>query len=60
MTKYAVYIVIVEDTESDDRAMFDRTPGEVIDRVAGDLDMDDAQTLVDDVKVDYGNTDIAR
>lgn len=61
MSKYAIYVVIVEDTEADDMAVMSRTPGaEAIERLAGNLNMEEATDIVADMQVDYGNTDIAR
>lgn len=44
MTKFAVYVVKVEDTEENDMAFLD-LPAESFDRIDGDLDAD----LADDI-----------
>ena len=60
MSKYAVYLIVVEDTEENDLNVFDCTPAETIERVAGNLDWDEARTLTIDAQRDYGNTEYAK
>ena len=59
MSKYAVYILDVEDTEENDMAVM-TMPMESGERVAGDLDSDEAGRMLGDIVADYGNNGIAR
>lgn len=59
MSRYAVYLIIVEDTEESDMAVMSG-PMETGERVAGDLSMDEATDILGDVRRDHGNTLIAR
>jgi hypothetical protein len=49
--KYAIYVVIVEDTEENDLAFGD-FPAEDVNRAVGDLDMDDAVELAKIARAD--------
>jgi hypothetical protein len=46
---YAVYAVIVEDTEEDDQLVLTSGPSEEGERIVGDLSLEEAESLVSDL-----------
>jgi hypothetical protein len=49
VTNYAVYVVIVEDTQENDHLVLTSGPVESGERITGDLAIEDAESLVADL-----------